>query len=179
MVSLPEARARVKLPTGVDARLTGRTVSVKGPKGELSRTFPPSRVEILKDEKGLLVRCSLPRRSEKASVGTFASHLKNLVDGVTKGFEYRLKTVFAHFPIKSSVKGDTFVIENFLGERSPRKARILSGVKVEAKGEFVTVSGVDLEKVSQTAANIERATKVRGKDIRVFQDGIYIIQKAA
>jgi large subunit ribosomal protein L6 len=179
MVSLPEARARIKVPDGVQVRLQGRTVIVKGPKGELKRTLPLSRVEVALEEGAVLVRCSLPRRSEKAAVGAFTSHVQNLVEGVTKGYEYRLKTVFAHFPIKSTVKGDQFVIENFLGERSARKARILSGVKVDVKAEWVSVTGIDLENVSQTAANIERATKVRNRDIRVFQDGIYIVTKAA
>jgi len=179
MVSLPETRSRVKVPDGVNVRLQGRTVIAKGPKGELQRTLPLSRVEVHVEEGNVVVRCALPRRSEKAAVGAFASHVKNLFDGVTKGYEYRLKTVFAHFPIKSTVKGDQFIIENFLGERSARKARILQGVKVDVKSEWVTVTGADLEKVSQTAANIERATKVRNRDIRVFQDGIYIVTKAA
>lgn len=179
MVSLPEARARIHIPEGVTVRIQGRTVTVKGPKGELSRTLPLSRVEVAQEDKDVVVRCSLPRRKEKAAVGAFASHVQNLVDGVTKGYEYRLKTVFAHFPIKSTVKGDQFIVENFLGERSARKARILPGVKVDVKAEMVHVSGIDLERVSQTAANIERATKVRDRDIRVFQDGIYIVAKAA
>ncbi len=88
-----------------------------------------------------------------------------------------MKTVFAHFPIKTSVEGDAFIIQNFLGERSPRTAKILEGVTVEAKGENVTVSGIDKEKVGQTTANIERATKVKKRDIRVFQEGVYIISK--
>lgn len=179
MVSLPQAQARVKVPDGVTVRVEGRTVKAKGPKGELVRTFPTPRVELSVEDKNVLVRCSLPRRNEKAAVGTIASHVQNLIDGVAKGYEYRMKTVFAHFPIKTSVKGDIFLIENFLGERSARKATIEKGVKVDVKAEFVTVTGIDLEKVSQTAANIEKATKVRNRDIRVFQDGIYIIQKAA
>ncbi len=179
MVSLPEAKARVKIPDGVTVTVKGRNVKVKGPKGELARSFGNPKVELTVEDMVLHVRCDLPRRIEKSLVGTYASHVQNMVDGVTKGYEYKLKTVFAHFPIKTQVKGDSFIVENFLGERSARKATILPGVKVASKAEFTTVTGVDLEKVSQTAANIERATKVRRRDIRVFQDGIYIIQKAA
>lgn len=69
------------------------------------------------------------------------------------------------------------MIQNFLGERYPRKAEILETVKVEVKGEIITVTGIDKEKVGQTAANIERATKVKNRDIRVFQDGIYIVKR--
>ena len=86
--------------------------------------------------------------------------------------------VYSHFPMKIAVKGDKFIIENFLGEKAPRSAMILAGAKVTIKGNEVFVTGSDLEKVSQTAANIERATKIRGFDPRVFQDGIYIVEKA-
>lgn len=179
MVTLAEARDRIKIPDGVHVTLTGRTLKIKGPKGELSRTLKPSRVEVKVEGGEIVIRCDLPRRAEKAEVGTFSSHLRNMVFGVQNGYEYRLKTVFAHFPIKTTVKGAELLIENFLGERSARRATILPGVKVDVKGDQVTVTGTDLEKVSQTAANIETATKIRNRDIRVFQDGIYITQKAA
>ena len=179
MVTLPETRDRIKVPDGVNARLTGRTLILKGPKGELQRTLRPNRVELKVEGGEIVIRCDMPRRAEKAEVGTFGSHVRNMLFGVQNGYEYKLKTVFAHFPIKTSVKGNQFVIENFLGERSARKATILPGVKVDVKGDQVSVTGIDLEKVSQTAANIETATHIRNRDIRVFQDGIYITQKAA
>ena len=100
-----------------------------------------------------------------------------MIKGVTEGFEYKMKTVFSHFPIKTMVEEERFVIQNFLGERAPRYAKILEGVTVEAKGEDITVTGVDKEKVGQTVANIERATAVKRRDIRVFQDGVYRISK--
>ena len=100
-----------------------------------------------------------------------------MIKGVTDGWTYNLKIVYKHFPIKAAVQGNVFVIENFLGERHPRKADILNGVTVQVKGEEVTVEGIDRNAVGQTAANIEMATRVRGRDIRVFQDGIYITNK--
>ena len=110
-------------------------------------------------------------------MGTFVAHINNMIEGLTEGFEYKMKTVFSHFPIKTSVDGDEFVIQNFLGERSPRKAKIIEGVTVEAKGDDVTVTGIDKETVGQTVANIERATKVKYRDVRVFQDGVYLVSK--
>jgi large subunit ribosomal protein L6 len=100
-----------------------------------------------------------------------------MIKGVTEGFEYKMKTVFSHFPIKTSVEENKFIIQNFLGERAARTAKILEGVTVEAKGEDITVQGIDKEKVGQTVANIERATEVKYRDIRVFQDGIYRTSK--
>ena len=100
-----------------------------------------------------------------------------MIKGVNEEFEYSMKTVFSHFPIKTSVEGNKFIIQNFLGERSPRIARILDGVTVKVNAEDITVSGIDKEKVGQTVANIERATIVRNRDIRVFQDGVYRTSK--
>jgi large subunit ribosomal protein L6 len=119
----------------------------------------------------------MPRKREKALVGTYGAHIRNMLVGATKGFEYKMKIVYAHFPIKTSIKGDIFVIENFLGEKFPRKTRILGATKVQVKGDQVVLTGPNVEDVGQTAANIERATKIKGFDPRVFQDGIYITEK--
>jgi large subunit ribosomal protein L6 len=100
-----------------------------------------------------------------------------MIKGVTKGFTYKLKIVFSHFPISVKVEDKTVRIENFTGERSPRLARILGESKVTVKSEDVVVQGIDLEEVSQTAANIEQATRVKVKDPRVFLDGIYVYER--
>jgi large subunit ribosomal protein L6 len=70
------------------------------------------------------------------------------------------------------------LIENFTGERSPRKAKIAGDVQIKVQSEDVIVQGINLEDVSQTAANIEQATKVKKKDPRVFLDGIYVYEKS-
>jgi large subunit ribosomal protein L6 len=100
-----------------------------------------------------------------------------MIKGVTQGYECKMKTVFSHFPIKTSVEGKQLIIQNFLGERFARRAEILENVKVEINGENIILTATDKEKVGQTAANIERATKVKNRDIRVFQDGIYIVKR--
>jgi large subunit ribosomal protein L6 len=127
----------------------------------------------------VVVEKQLPRREEKALAGTYAAHIQNMIRGVTDGWTYTMKAVFNHFPIKMTVQGEQFLVENFLGERAARTARIVPGVKITVKGADVTLEGVDLAAVSQTAANIENCTKIRNKDIRVFQDGVYITQKGA
>ncbi|MCE4602331.1 MAG: 50S ribosomal protein L6, partial [Desulfurococcales archaeon] len=97
--------------------------------------------------------------------------------GVTKGFRYKLKVIYSHFPINIKIEGDRFIVSNFLGEKANRVAKILPGVSVSVKGQDVTVEGIDVEAVGQTAANIELATKVKDKDRRKFMDGIYIYEK--
>jgi len=136
------------------------------------------RVEITVKGKQATVRSEFPHRREAALVGTFAAHLRNMIVGVTDGFTYEMKIVYSHFPLKATVKGSEFIIENFLGEKFPRKTRIIGETKVEVQGDAVVLTGSDVEAVGQTAANIEQATRIRGFDSRIFQDGIYITKKA-
>ena len=89
-----------------------------------------------------------------------------------------MKIVYAHFPMTVKVKGNIVTIDNFLGERSPRVAKIIGDAKVSVKGEDVTITGINKEEVGQTMANIEQATKIKGRDPRIFQDGIYLVDKS-
>lgn len=169
---------RLAIPKSVKVSVKGTEVSVSGKSGQLKRSFDNPKVKVSMEGDEIVVHCEYPKVKDKALVGTFASHIQNMMDGVQGGFEYHMKIVYSHFPMKTTVKGDRFVIENFLGEKSPRHANIVGQTKVAVKGAEVVVSGVDLEATSQTAANIERACKIKGYDPRVFQDGIYIVEKA-
>ncbi len=172
-----EAVKSVEVPDGVEVQVEGRVVTVKGEKGTLTRDFSKAPVTIELDGKTVRVRANWPRKREAALVGTVGSHIQKMIVGVTKGFTYKLKIVFSHFPISVKVKENTVLIENFTGERSPRKAKTMGNVKVLAKGDDVVVQGINLEDVSQTAANIQSATKIKKKDPRVFLDGIYVYER--
>jgi len=169
---------RVKIPDGVQVKLQGDQVVVSAKGVTLQRLLSHPRVTLAVEDGEIKVRSEYPDRRDGALVGTFAAHLRNMVVGVTQGFTYEMKIVYSHFPIKATVKGEEFVIENFLGEKFPRRATILRATKVEVNGDQVLLTGPDIEAVSQTAANIEQATKIKGFDPRVFQDGIYITKKA-
>jgi len=174
---LIEKSESVEIPEGVNITVTGRKVTVEGPKGSLTRDFSHAPVSILTHDGEIMVRANWPRKKENAIVGAVRSHIESMMTGVTKGFTYKLKIVFSHFPINITVKGDTVLIENFTGERSPRKAKIVGKVEVKAKGDDIIITGMNLEEVAQTAANIEQATTVKNKDPRVFLDGIYVYEK--
>jgi len=167
----------IKIPQGVEVSVNGRAVTVNGPKGTLTRNFSDAPVSIQLENGEISVETKWPRKKEASIVGTVHSHISNMIVGVTKGFTYKLKVVFAHFPVTVKLKGSTVIIENFTGERSPRIAKIQGDSKVTVKGEDVIVQGLTLEDVSQTAANMERATKVTRKDPRIFLDGIYIYER--
>jgi large subunit ribosomal protein L6 len=100
-----------------------------------------------------------------------------MIKGVSKGFTYKLKIVFAHFPIFVEIRGREIWIKNFCGERRLRIAKIVGNVSVKVEGDDVIVQGINLEEVSQTAANIQQATKIKRKDPRIFLDGIYVYSK--
>ena len=172
-----ETLKSVEVPEGVDVKIKGRVVTINGEKGELTRDFSHAPISIQLDGKKIIVQASWPRKKEAALVGTVSSHVQNMITGVTKGFTYKLKIVFSHFPISVKVREKTVVIENFTGERSPRTAKIMGDTKVIVKEEDVIVQGTSIEDVSQTAANIEKATKVKKKDPRVFLDGIYVYER--
>jgi len=173
-----EVAKTIQIPEDVEATLEGRKVTVKGAKGTLTRDFSYAPVLIEIDGKTVCIRAEWPRKKESALVGTIFSHVQNMITGVGKGFTYKLKIVFSHFPISVKVKDKTILIENFTGERSARKARIVGNAQVKIQSEDIIVQGVNLEDVSQTAANIEQATKVKRKDPRVFLDGIYVYERS-
>ena len=152
-------------------------MTVEGEKGTLVRDFSFVPISIEANGKAVRVWAEWPRKKEAALVGTIHSHIKNMISGVQKGFTYKLKIVFSHFPISVKVQGRTLFIENFTGERRERKVKLIGDVKVKIQSEDIIVEGVNLEDVSQTAANIEQATKVKSKDPRVFLDGIYVFER--
>lgn len=172
--------ATIELPAGVELTLRERTLTAQGPLGRVSRPFPADFLRLHGTHGTVRLELTVPpnRRASRALLGTWAAHLANLGAGLTRGVEAKLKVVAAHFPMKVAVKGTELVIENFLGEKHPRSTRLIAGTTAVVDGEFVTVTGHDVEQVGQSAANIERATRIRDYDPRVFQDGIYLVERA-
>jgi len=175
---LPEISKTIQVPDGVEVKIEKRKVTVNGAKGTLTRDFSYVPISIdAPSDKTVRVWAEWPRKKEASLVGTIYSHIQNMITGVEKGFSYKLKIVFSHFPMSVKVQGKTVLIENFTGERRARRVKIVGDVQVKVQGEDVIVEGINLENVSQTAANIEQATKVKKKDPRVFLDGIYVYER--
>lgn len=165
----------IEIPENVDVGLSDQTITVSGEKGQLTRTFP--NVGMAKKDNQLILSVKTTRRKQLAILGTIRGHVKNLVQGVSEGITYKMKIVYTHFPMTVKVQGDEFVIDNFLGEKHPRKTKILEGVTIEINGQDILLTGTDKENVGQTAANIEQVTHIKNLDPRVFQDGCYIVSK--
>ena len=181
MPKLDKISHNISIPDDVNISLEGPIVTISKDGKSLTREFYHNKIVVSHEDNLLKVFCPLPRRSEKALAGTWAAHIRNMIEGIENGFEYRLKAVFSHFPMTLKVEGNTFIITNMLGEKVPRRANLPwtpseVDVRIENKSDVI-ITGVDREKVGQTAANIELACKVKKRDPRVFQDGIYIVSK--
>ncbi len=172
--------AAVELPKGVSFAVRGRTLHAKGPLGEVRRPFPADVLDLAVAGTTATLTLKIPpnRKQSRALLHTWAAHVANLAGSLSRGVEARMKVVAAHFPMKVQVKGEELVIENFLGEKYPRTTRLAAGTKAAVEGEFVVLTGYDVEQVGQSAANIERVTHIRDYDPRVFQDGIYLVERA-
>ena len=167
----------VEIPEEVEVRIDGRQVIVSGLLGKLERDFSHAPIDIRLGDGIVAVEARWPDKRQAAMVGTIRSHIRNMIRGVQKGFTYKLKVVFAHFPVNIQVKGNNVVIENFGGERRPRVVQVPENVKISVEGDDIIVKGVDLERVSQAAATIQQATRIKKKDPRVFLDGIYVYEQ--
>ena len=174
---LPEISKTIQVPEDVDVTLEDKKINVKGAKGTLTRDFSFAPISIEGEGKNIRIWAKWPRKKEAALVGTIHSHINNMITGVTKGYSYKLKIVFSHFPISVKVQDKTILIENFTGERRARRIKTLGNVTIKIEPDDIIVEGANLEDVSQTAANIEQATRVRRKDPRVFLDGIYVYER--
>ena len=172
-----EIKKTISIPDGVNVTLEGNLLSTSGPKGANQREFWYPGINLKVTDGEVIVDADSSRKTQKAIVGTFTSHINNMIKGVSDGFEYRMKIVYSHFPMQVKVDGKGLVISNFLGEKKPRVAKILGETTVKASGDEVVISGINKEDVGQTAANIEQLTKIKRFDPRVFQDGIYIVEK--
>ena len=170
----------VEVPKGVSFTVADRQLRAKGPLGSIVRPFPSDALELTSSKGVATLTLRLPshRKRSQALLKTWAAHLRNLAGSLTLGVEARLKVVAAHFPMKVQVRENHILIENFLGEKHPRSSDLTPGTSAKVEGDLVILSGYDVEQVGQSAANIERTIRIRDYDPRVFQDGIYLVERA-
>ena len=170
-------RTEIQLPESADASTDRFDLTVEGPEGSVTRRLWYPGVTVSVEDGAVLIEAESEDAETKATVGTFQSHVENMLHGVTEGFTYRMQIHYSHFPMQVSVEDDAVVIQNFLGEKAPRRAPIRGATDVTVDGEEIVLSGPDKEAVGQTAGEIEQLTRVPDKDTRVFQDGVYIVEK--
>ena len=169
---------QLEIPEDVEISLNGGIKVKKGDK-ELSEKFNLGKLKLRQEDKKLFIKTKKGTKREKKLAGTIKGKIQNMITGVTKGFTYKLQIASSHFPMKVEVDKDKRVVlvKNFLGERIPRKAKILPNVEVTIEGDVIMVFSINKEAAGQTMANIEATTKAGARDKRIFQDGIYLIEK--
>jgi len=167
----------IKIPEGIEVNLDENTLTVNGPEGENKRTFDAAKLVFEKKDNEIIIGSKKATKREKKMMNTIKAHIENMIEGVQKKFEYKVKICFIHFPITVEIKENEAIIKNFLGEKIPRKLRIPKGVEVKIDKEIISISSPNKELAGQAAANFEKATRIKMKDRRIFQDGIFIINK--
>lgn len=167
----------IEIPEGVVVSVKDNEITIRGDGKEIVRDFDLGKVKLEVKDKNIVLRIKKATRRESKIIGTVWAHLKNMIKGTKENFVYNLEICNVHFPMNVKQDGDKVVIKSFLGETTERIAKILPNVNVEIKGNQITVSSSDIESAGQTAANLEKATRLTGKDRRIFQDGIFITNK--
>ena len=165
------------IPEGVSCTYTEGTFHCAKGGNKLSRVIKVPQITLEIKDKNITLAARAGGKKELTCIMSQKAHINNLFRGLAEEFVYHLEACNVHFPMTLKVEGDTLLINNFLGEKTPRKAHIVPGVKVDLKGPKVTLTGRNIEALGHTMANIERATKVRNRDRRVFQDGIFLTER--
>ena len=168
----------IEIPEGVNVEIEGKTVIAEGKNGKNLRTFKLGKIKLSKKDNKIVIGHEQSTKTEKKMINSITAHIKNMIKGSQNKFEYQLKICSSHFPISVSLKYNTILIGNFLGEKIARSAKILEGVDANIEGNLITITSSNKELAGQTAANLETATKIKKRDLRVFQDGIFMISKS-
>lgn len=167
----------IDIPEGVSCTVEEGILRCSRGSVTLSRNVYSPGIDVLAEGNKLVFSCASGNKNHFKEIMSLIAHARNIFSGLGSQFVYKLQACNVHFPMTLKVEKDRLLINNFLGEKKPRLASILPGVDVEVKGQSISVSSADKEAAGQTAANFEKATKVRCRDRRVFQDGIYIVEK--
>ena len=173
-----DIKETLEIIEGVEIKLDNGFFEITGSKGTVKRRFAGKNITIKLEDKHLIFEAKKSTKREKKLINTFKAHLKNMMKGVIEGFTYKLKICASHFPMNVSVSEQKFVVKNFLGEKVPRTLKIQEGATIKVDGQEVIIEGNNKELIGQQAASIEQLCRITNRDRRIFQDGIYIVEKA-
>ncbi len=167
----------IEIPEGTEVAVNDNEVIVKGNGNELIKKFDKGKISLTVADNKVTISAKGATRRESRMMGTIWACINNMIKGVGENFVYTLEICNVHFPMNVKAEGDKIIIKSFIGETVNRTAKILPKVNVDIKGNKITISSCNIEAAGQTAANLEKATKLTGRDRRIFQDGIFITEK--
>lgn len=167
----------IELPKNFQAKLEDNILTISGNEKQATKEFRLRKIKLELLENKIKISCDNSSRRESRMIGTTWAHINNMIKGLQEPFVYQLEICNNHFPMNVKIEGKKVIIKSLLGEKKERYAQILPNVDVKINANQITVSSNDIESAGQTAANLEKATKITNKDRRIFQDGIYITEK--
>lgn len=168
----------IEIPKGITLSFENNIMTAKGPKGEVKKKLLHPMIDIIIKENKLTITTKKNSKREKKILFTFNAHIKNMIKGASEGFNYKLKICSGHFPMNVTVSKTEVIVKNFLGGKVPKVLKIKEGATVKMNGTEITVDSLNKEIAGQVAADIEKICRITNKDRRIFQDGIYIVNKA-
>ena len=172
-----EIKEKIEIPSGFSCKYENKVLHCTKGSAELSKKISAPGIEVSVEKDSVHFSCKRASRKERKVINSFIKHVANMFQGLNKKFVYKLEACNVHFPMTLKLDAAKLTVNNFLGEKTPRYAKVLPNVDVQIKGQIITISSFDKEAAGQTAANFEFATRIRARDRRVFQDGIYITDK--
>lgn len=171
-----DLRKEIELPENIRFR-TNQTIKITGPQGEVGKKLVYPKIKIFQEGDKIILESKKASKREKKILNSFYAHLENMLKGVTEKHTYKLKICSGHFPMNVSVSNNQVLIKNFLGESVPRKLTIKPKAEVKIQGNEIIVTSTSKQVAGQVAADIEQLTKIKGRDLRIFQDGCWITYK--
>jgi len=168
---------KTQIPEQTKVEYQNGNLKVEKEGNTVERKLEHAQVDVKVENEEVIFKPREERKDIASIAKTFQSHLKNMINGLEEEYTYKMKGVYAHFPMTIKTENNQVLLENFLGERHPRKIDIAEGVNVKIDGEDLEITGPDKEAVGLTAGRIEQACKKGNRDPRTFQDGVYITSK--
>lgn len=172
-----EIKSSIKIPEGITCKIENSKLVCEKNGKLMTQSLKCPTINCKSEKDEIVLHCISANKLQGKKINALIAHLKNIFKGLQEQYTYKLEICFVHFPMTAKINGNEFVITNFLGEKTPRKAKILPEVSVEIKGHEIIVTSFNKEAAGQTAANIEKTTKIKNRDRRIFQDGIFITEK--
>ncbi len=173
-----EIKAEIEIPEGVQVEINKELVKIKGKAGEVVKKLFNPNIKVGKEDKKIVLKALKSTKKEQKLVNSFKAHIRNMLQGANETYKYKLRICSGHFPMNVSVKDGEFIVKNFFGEKIPRILKIKEGVTINVEGDVVVVESSNKELAGQVAADIEQLIRRTKYDTRVFQDGIWIFEKA-
>ena len=173
----PKITREIILPDSVSASINGYFLLIKAKNGEVKKEFRQHSISIKVDGQKIMLESKSGAKKDKKIAGSLAAHIKNMIKGSLQDHIYTLKICSGHFPMTISVSGSKLIVKNFLGEKVPRVLALKENAEVKIEGDLIYVTSSSKETAGQVSADIEQLTRRPGYDTRVFQDGIYLVNK--